>query len=218
MGDRFRFNRGGLENSLYSVAVVENGKVIYMLSRQQSIDLLAEYGRGESWTRHCYAVANAAEKVGHVLEKIQEIDCSFLWSSALLHDIGRYMTHDPLLHGVEGYKLLAMLGHEREAYVSASHILFGLPAPEALEIGLPNRDFVPRTIEEKLVPLVDYLIEYDRPTTLNDRFRSLRKRNVGNSSFLTRLERAYGTAKRVMMQIEEETGESIERIVGLQEG
>ena len=93
--------------------------------------LLAEYGRGADWAKHCFAVADAAAKVGHILEKSRAIDCSFLWSAALLHDIGRYITHDPLLHGVEGYKLLMKLGKEKEAHVCASHILFGLNATDA---------------------------------------------------------------------------------------
>ncbi len=184
-----------------------------MLTRQESIDLLSEYGRGEGWIKHCFAVAEATARVGHILAKKRSVDGSFLWSAALLHDIGRYRTHDPLLHGVEGYKLLSMLGHEKEAFVCASHILFGLNAAEAMQTGLPNRDFIPRTMEEKLVPLVDYLIEYDQPTTLDSRFLSLRKRNSGNMFFLDRLDRAQQRAQIFMSQIEDETGESVEKIV-----
>jgi uncharacterized protein (TIGR00295 family) len=187
-----------------------------MLSRQKSIDLLSKYGRGEGWTKHCLAVAEASAKVGHLLAKKRSVDYSFLWSAALLHDIGRYITHDPLLHGVEGYKLLSGLGHEKEAYVCASHILFGLNAAEAMQIGLPNRDFIPRTIEEKLVPLVDYLIEYDQPTTLDNRFSSLRKRNSGNTFFLDRLDWAQKRARIFMFQIENEIGESVEKIIAYQ--
>ena len=184
-----------------------------MLTRQESMRLLAEYGGEAGWTRHCIAVAEAAARVGDVIAKNRPIDCSFLWSAALLHDIGRYKTHDPLLHGAEGYKLLSMLNYEKEAYVCASHILFGLNAAEASQLGLPARDFVPRTIEEKLVPLVDYLIEYDRPTTLDRRFSSLRERNHGNSFFLNGLNRAQECAILFMTQIEEEIGESVEMIV-----
>lgn len=188
-----------------------------MLSRQESIEILAEYGREADWTKHCFAVADAATRVGRVLETRCTINCAFLWSAALLHDIGRYVTHDPLLHGVEGYKLLSMLGQEQEAFICASHILFGLNAADAKQLGLPNHNFIPRTIEEKLVPLVDYLIEFDQPTTLNSRFSSLRKRNNSNSFFLNRLDRAHETAKLFMTQIEEEIGDSVERIVAFRE-
>ena len=188
-----------------------------MLSSQESVKLLAEYAKGAAWARHCFAVADAAVAVGRVLERNNVIDRSFLWSAALLHDIGRHITHDPLLHGVEGYKLLAMLGYEKEAYICASHILFGLSAAEAAALGLPDRDFVPRTLEEKLVPLVDYMIDYDKPTTLDRRFLSLRKRNAGNSFFLSRLERAHESARIFMVQIEQETGQFVERIISSRE-
>jgi len=187
-----------------------------MLTRKESMRILAQYGREAGWTMHCFAVAEAAVRVGNVIAKNRPIDCTFLWSTALLHDIGRYITHDPLLHGVEGYNLLSMLSYEKEAYVCAAHILFGLNAAEASQLGLPARDFVPRTIEEKLVPLVDYLIEYDKPTTLDRRFSSLRERNNGNSFFLTGLDRAQESARQFMKEIEEEIGESVERIVACQ--
>jgi hypothetical protein len=83
-------------------------------------------------------------------------------------------------------------------------------------LGLPACDFVPHSIEEKLVSLVDYLIEYDQPTTLDRRFSSLRERNGGNSFFSNRLYRAQESARRFMKQIEEEIGESVEGVVANQ--
>ena len=192
---------------------MNNSKV---LTRKESIALLSEYGQEARWTKHCFAVAETAVRVGDYLANFRPIDCSFLWSAALLHDIGRHITHDPLLHGTEGYNLLSMLEYEKEAYVCASHILFGLNAAEASQLDLPARDFMPRTTEEKLVSLVDYLIEYDQPTTLDRRFSSLRKRNSGNSFFLSRLDRAQKSARIFMTQVEEEIGESVERIVAHQ--
>lgn len=49
-----------------------------MLSRDQAIGLLAEYGRGASWTKHCFAVADLTLKVGSILENPLSIDRSFL--------------------------------------------------------------------------------------------------------------------------------------------
>src|SRR5512136_3102473 len=125
-----------------------------MLSRDESIGLLAEYGKRAAWVKHCFAVADSASRLSHVIESRYAIDRKYLWSAALLHDIGRCVTHDPIMHGVEGYNLLMKLGHSREASVCISHILFGLEASEAVQFGLPAHDFIPRTIEERLVPLV----------------------------------------------------------------
>lgn len=186
-----------------------------MLSRHESIKLLAEYGKGAAWVRHCLAVADSASKLGFVLDSRYAIDHHYLWSAALLHDIGRCVTHDPIMHGVEGYNLLMKLGHNREAFVCSSHILFGLEASEALQFGLPAHDFIPRTIEQRIVPLVDLMIEGVQPTTLNRRFSSLHKRYVENSFLIDRLDRAQQNAMAFKIQLSEEIGKSIEKIIGV---
>lgn len=184
-----------------------------MISSEQAVEILEKYGKKSAWTKHCFAVADLTLKAGLILKRYRPIDCDFLWSAALLHDIGRYKTHDPIIHGIEGYKLLIKMGHEKEANICASHILFGLKAEEAVLFGLPNRDFIPQTIEEKLIPLVDFMIEYDRPTTLDKRFLSLRKRNMENDFFLSRLSRAEKIAKDLLAKIDKEIGKSFENII-----
>jgi uncharacterized protein len=189
-----------------------------MLARDQSMGLLAEYGRGAAWVTHCLAVADSASRLGRALQSRYAIDRRFLWSAALLHDIGRCVTHDPIGHGVEGYNLLMRRGYKEEAFVCASHILFGLDASEAIRFGLPARDFFPRTIEERLVPLVDFMIEGDRITTLDRRFSSLRNRNVKNRFFVDRLGRAQAAARSFMIQISMEIGESVENVIACRGG
>jgi uncharacterized protein (TIGR00295 family) len=183
------------------------------LSRDEAMGIMAAYGRGAAWTKHCFAVADAAASVGSALRYHRTIDQDFLWSAALLHDIGRCVTHDPIGHGVAGYDLLTRLGYEPEANVCASHILFGLDSCEAIRFGLPARDFVPRTVEERLVTLVDFLIEFDTPTTLDRRFSSLRKRNADDEFFLSRLDRAQERAEAFMLQLNAEIGKPIEDII-----
>lgn len=188
-----------------------------MLAHQQAIAILTARSQGAPWSKHCFAVADSALVIGMTLKQHRAVDSSFLWSAALLHDIGRSVSHDPVLHGVEGYKFLSALGHQKEARVCASHILFGLKAHEAAQFGLPACDFVPCTIEEQLVTLTDLLLEFDQPTTLKRRFSSLRRRNADNPFFLERLDRAFASARSFMAQIEQEIGESIERMVALQD-
>ena len=186
-----------------------------MLSSDESIKLLAEYGNGATWIKHCHAVADSASRLGHVIESRYAIDRHYLWSAGLLRDIGRCVRHDPIMHGVEGYNLLMKLGHNREASVCVSHILFGLEASEAVQFGLPAHDFIPRTIEERIVALVDLMIEGDQPTTLDRRFSSLRKRYVENGFLMDRLDRAQQTAMSFMIQISEKIGESVEKVIAV---
>lgn len=187
-----------------------------MLTRSEAQTILVQHGQGALWTKHCEAVAEAAARVGQALGEHRVIDQGFLWSAALLHDIGRCVTHDPILHGVEGYHLLMGLQHPEEAFVCASHILFGLDSAQAARFGLPPRDFLPQTMEERLVPLVDFLLEGVRPTTLSQRFLGLRRRNAGNDAFVSQLEVAYDRASSLLVELSAELGESVEDIVAFQ--
>ena len=183
-----------------------------MLSYKKALIILDQYGENASWTRHCRAVANLASVFSELLADKTAIDTEFIRSAALLHDIGRYVTHDPILHGVEGYKLLTKLHHHKEAFVCASHILYGLNRREAIQYGLPDKDFIPISFEEKLIPLIDFMVEFDKPTTLNSRFSSLRKRNIGNDYFLVKLDEAEKIATSLLLEVKEKFGIPLEDV------
>lgn len=183
-----------------------------MMTYEKALEILNKYGGGSAWTQHCLAVSNMAMHLSEVLTQKFVINIEFLHCASLLHDIGRYVSHDPIMHGVEGYKLLKTLNYKEEAFVCASHILYGLPRNEAVQFGLPAIDFEPKSIEEKLVPLIDFMIEFDEPTTLDRRFASLRERNFKNAFFMKKLKEAEKTAKGFMLQLSEEIGESVEKI------
>jgi uncharacterized protein len=181
-----------------------------MLSRCNARKILSEYGGDAKWVNHCIAVAGLADHLAPIIGKRFDIDADFLWSAALLHDIGRHVTHDPVRHGIAGYNMMMELGHPEEAYVCASHVLFGLKADEAVQFGLPRQNFVPRNMEEMLVALIDYLIEFDKPTTLQARFLSLRSRNANNRFFFSRLERAEKAANDFKAVIARAMGQPLE--------
>ncbi len=183
-----------------------------MLTFKEALEILDQYGKGSEWTRHCHAVANLATVISFAFEGKTELDTEFLRSAALLHDVGRYVTHDPILHGVEGYKLLTELNHHKEAFVCASHILYGLNSREAIQYGLPEKDFIPISFEEKLIPLIDFMIEFDKPTTLSNRFNSLRQRNIGNDYFLNKLDEAEKTATSFLLEVKEKFDISLEDV------
>ncbi|MBI5018368.1 MAG: acyl-CoA thioesterase [Deltaproteobacteria bacterium] len=85
------------------------------------------------------------------------------------------------------------------------------------KVDRPSRDFMPRKTEERLVPLVDYLIEGDRPTTPISRFFSLHERNADNAFFVDRLPRACEATSSFTAEFDRESGASLEELVALQE-
>jgi uncharacterized protein len=188
-------------------------KATQRLTYSRALELLHQYGAGRQWASHCTAVSEVAHFCGKVFIQKREIDIEFMRTAGLLHDIGRYETHDPVLHGIAGYNLMKDLGYPREAFVCASHILYGLARSDAIKYGLPPQDFIPISLEEKLIPLIDYLIEFDQPTTLAKRFSSLRDRCAANTFFIENLANAEKTAMDVMQYINSEFGVSIEDLV-----
>jgi len=75
-----------------------------------------------------------------------------------LHDIGRSKTHS-IEHGVVGAEILRDLGFdERLALIAERHIGAGITKEEAIELGLPPKDYLPVTLEEKIVAHADNLI------------------------------------------------------------
>ncbi len=183
-----------------------------MLSYDKALRLLYRYGNEAGWIRHCLAVSRVAACIAEVLAPKRDIDMTYLKVGALLHDIGRYKTHDPIRHGIEGYRLLAGLGHHREAFICVSHVLCGMSGSEAVLYGLPEQDFIPRTFEQRLVPLIDGMVEFDRPTTLELRFASILLRYQENEVFLQRFRMAAEISRSFLDQINREFGISLEQI------
>ena len=174
--------------------------------------LLEHYGDGAPWMKHCVAVSSLATFLSGIFALKYPVHVEFIRTASLLHDIGRWRTHDPIMHGVEGYKLLSGLGHANEASICVSHIAYGLSSSEALHYGLPECEFIPQSFEEMLIPLVDFLVEHDRPVSLKRRFASLRERNRDNPFFISKLDQAERKAQALMIQLNNDFAISMEEL------
>ncbi|MFU8858767.1 MAG: hypothetical protein ACNA8S_17415 [Deferrisomatales bacterium] len=65
-------------------------------------------------------------------------------------------------------------------------------------MGFRDGEHLPRSPGEALVPLADFLVEGERPTTLDARFASLRSRYAEDAEFVRRLGRSEAwTRERV---------------------
>jgi len=181
-------------------------------SYEEAYSILNKYGNGAPWIKHCFAVSSLATYLANIFTSRCPINIEFIRTASLLHDIGRFKTHDPIMHGVEGYKLLAGLGYVDEAFICASHILYGINSSEAEQYGLPRNDFMPISFEERFIPLVDFLVEHDRPVLLRERFEYLRHRNRNNNEFLSRLDKAEQKAEALMNQLNSQFNISIEAL------
>ena len=133
-------------------------------SSDKALELLKESGCGDGLIRHMEAVSKYAVEVA---ESLANADVTLVQIGALLHDIGRCKTHG-IEHGVVGGKLLRSFGvDERVAKIAERHIGAGITEEEAECLGLPPANYMPETLEEKIVAAVDNLIEGTRRVTID---------------------------------------------------
>jgi len=119
------------------------------------IELLKESGCSEKVIRHCKAVRDVAVKMA----QRAYADIKLVEAGALLHDIGRSKTHG-ILHGVEGAKIAKRLDlPESIINIIERHLGAGISLEVAKKIGLPPKDYMPCTLEEKIVCHADNLID-----------------------------------------------------------
>ena len=168
---------------------------------QEAERLLGQYGGTSTWAGHCRAVARVAQKIAAAVAGHHTTSPERAYIFGLLHDIGRHRTHHPVRHGLEGYRLLSGNGHEREARVCVSHLLHALDPETAAAYGVLG-ETLPQTLEEKIIPLADFLVEGNRPTTLDARCASLRRRYAEDQGFLERLTRSEALTRAFLHSLE----------------
>lgn len=137
--------------------------------------------------KHVRAVSKHARSLA---EKIRDnghpIDVDFVETAALLHDIGRCRTHG-IAHGIEGAKIMQPIS-PKIARVCETHVGAGIDRIEAEKLGLPPKDYLPKTLEEKVIAHADNLLEGDRIVSIDETVKK----------FETRLGAGHPAVKRII--------------------
>lgn len=101
------------------------------------------------------------------------VDEELVYQAALLHDLGRARSQG-IDHAVIGAELARSYGLDAKVIrIIERHIGAGIPATEAEQLGLPAVDFVPETMEEKIVAHADNLINGLHRTNLETAIATL---------------------------------------------
>lgn len=107
-----------------------------------------------------------AEKALRIAQRFN-VDRRFIYESAMLHDIGIFMTNTPkfdchgsypyIAHGYLGREILDKEGFPKHALVCERHTGVGITKEEIIikNLPLPPRDMVPVTLEEKIIAYAD---------------------------------------------------------------
>lgn len=125
-----------------------------------AIKLLRQAGCSKRLIQHCRAVANFAVEIAEACKKKGiEIDVRLVRIGALLHDVGRVKTHRAD-HGIVGAQIARELNLPDEVVsIIERHVGIGITEDEAKRLGWPVKNYVPRSIEERIVAYADKLIE-----------------------------------------------------------
>ncbi|UCH03305.1 MAG: TIGR00295 family protein, partial [Candidatus Bathyarchaeota archaeon] len=118
---------------------------------------------------HCKAVSKLAVKIATKIKKKGiQVDIKLVTIGSLLHDIGRSKTHN-VDHAITGSEIARSLSlPESIVNIIERHIGSGIPAAEAVQMGLPQKDLIPQSLEEKIVSYADKLITGNNEMNFNE--------------------------------------------------
>jgi uncharacterized protein len=115
---------------------------------------------------HSLLVANKALEIVKMHSE-WKINKPFILEASLLHDIGIYLTNAPniqclgihpyICHGYLGAKILLKENFHKHALICERHIGSGLTIKDIIQnnIPIPHSNFIPETLEEKLICFAD---------------------------------------------------------------
>src|SRR3990172_7135286 len=114
------------------------------------LNVLLNAGCSADVVAHCIAVSKAAAAIAARV-KIVTVDQELVRRGGQFHDIGRARTHG-IDHAVAGVELAKGLGFSSALInIIERHIGAGITADEAARLGLPRKDYLPLSAEEKIV-------------------------------------------------------------------
>lgn len=168
-------------------------------SEREALALLRKSGCPPDVIRHCRAVARlAVTMTKRCRDKGMDVDLDLVKIGALLHDIGRSKTHG-VNHGVLGAGIAGSSGLPSGVIaIIQRHIGGGITAEEARSLGWPEGDYMPETIEEKIVAYADKLMEGSKEISIDRVIRDFEKKLGSEHAAIGRLKRLHEEMSSVL--------------------
>ncbi len=154
-----------------------------MISHENAVKLLSETGCEPDVIEHCMAVSSLSVKIARKLAASGKlVDVGLVEIGAILHDLGRARTHG-IDHAVVGAKITEELGLDTWIVrIIKCHIGAGLSREDARSFGLPDDDYIPRSIEEKIVAHADNLMRGTERISLEEYISRMRVKRVSEEN------------------------------------
>ncbi|EKF85173.1 TIGR00295 family protein [Methanobacterium formicicum] len=149
-----------------------------ILNEYTSSNILEEFNCPLFVIEHSQAVLSKTIKL--VTDFELDVDLDLVKTGAILHDVGRSRTNG-IDHAIVGAEILRSRAFPLEVVsIVERHIGAGISKKEALNLGLPPKDYIPITMEEKVVAHADNLIHGTKEVDLDFVIRKWRK-NLGEN-------------------------------------
>lgn len=148
-------------------------------SREQSLKLLKENNCPNYVINHCIAVTNLALEIAEKLQiKGLKIDLQLVEAGSMLHDLGRSETHT-VNHSLVGVQIAQKIGLPISVInIIKRHVGAGITSKEAELLGWPKDNYIPQTLEEKVVCYADKLINHDSVESVDVEITKLQKQGM----------------------------------------
>jgi len=161
-------------------------------SPQMALKLLRQAGCSQKVVEHCKSVSALAVKFADICKnKGHSVDVELVEVGALLHDIGRSKTHD-VNHAVVGVEIAESLNLPPSIVsIIERHIGGGIGVNEAKLLGLPVKDYLPITLEQKIVCYADKLISGNKVVPIDHTIKSFSKKLGPNHPAIDRIIRLH---------------------------
>ncbi len=127
---------------------------------KKEVEELIKHGCNDYIIQHGLLVMNVSNKMIKELKRAGvDIDEKSILRGAILHDIGRSKEHS-VRHGFLGGEILKKDGYDRKVIkIVENHVGGGIDRQDCAKLGIPERDFIPTSLEEKIVCLADKYVE-----------------------------------------------------------
>ncbi len=171
-------------------------------NESECLRILKDAGCKKRVIVHCCTVRTVAEQM------MKKIDCDrdLVVAGAMLHDLGRAKDHS-ILHAMIGADMATELGLPQEVVeIIRKHTGAGLDQQDIEELNLPQGDYMPRTIEEKIVAHSDNMVS---DNAVVSHMHSVEKLVMKGSK------RGAEKIERLHLELSKLYGEDLDVIVGI---
>jgi len=144
---------------------------------QEALALHRKYGSDDRIVSHCQACATLSKLLSETAARHGNlVNGEAVIAGALLHDIGRSRTQT-VGHGYVGAEILEKEGVDAVVVeIVRRHVGAGISPEEAAALNFPAGDYIPKTLEEKIVCFADKMLDGDKARPFQEEVRRFVKK------------------------------------------